>query len=66
VSEQIRFDLIENMERFAWINLDLSDFEKERNHCLNKSVTNYLVTVSAGCFAVTVQARWLWGDISVF
>jgi len=27
-------DLIENAERFAWIDLDLSDFQKERNQSL--------------------------------
>jgi len=26
--------LIENVERFIWISLDLSDFEIERNHYL--------------------------------
>jgi len=29
---QSRPDLIKNAERFARIDLDLSDFEKERNH----------------------------------
>jgi len=29
---QSRSDLIENVERFARIDLDLSDFEKEHNH----------------------------------
>jgi len=35
VSEQS--DLIENAEHFAQIDPDLSDFEKERTHCISGS-----------------------------
>jgi len=44
---QSRSDLIENAERFAQINLDLSDFEKERTHYIDKTTHSVQKTRSA-------------------
>jgi len=46
---QSKSALIENVERFTWIDLDLSEFENERNHCHSCTVFHCMNYEHAQC-----------------